>query len=233
MGSVAAQTKQQQLPDGYVQPAELPPTSWSILPSEEPEFVSIAQTWVASLSELLSSSTAPNQASLSNIFLQNSYWRDHLCLSWDLRTFHGPSKMEAFFAQSPAVRLKTVEIDYKNPDAVSLITLIPGQEFRAVQAYLKIATEFGTGRGLVRIFREGLGGQPKAYTLYTALEELRGHEEPLNDRRPHGVDHGARQSRMSWKDRREAEIEFANGAEPTVLVVGKCFVLDTLKCLVG
>ncbi|KAH8155202.1 uncharacterized protein LAJ45_00211 [Morchella importuna] len=220
MGSVAAQTKQQQLPDGYVQPAELPPTSWSILPSEEPEFVSIAQTWVASLSELLSSSTAPNQASLSNIFLQNSYWRDHLCLSWDLRTFHGPSKMEAFFAQSPAVRLKTVEIDYKNPDAVSLITLIPGQEFRAVQAYLKIATEFGTGRGLVRIFREGLGGQPKAYTLYTALEELRGHEEPLNDRRPHGVDHGARQSRMSWKDRREAEIEFANGAEPTVLVVG-------------
>lgn len=219
MGSIA-ETKQQ-LPDGSIKPAELPPASWSIQPSEASEHASIAQSWVASFSNLLSSSsTAPNRASLSNVFLENSYWRDHLGLSWDYRTLHGPSKMEAFFAQNPAVRLKTVEIDVNNPQAVSLATLIPGEEYRAVQAYLKITTEFGAGRGLVRIFRDGPGGQPKAYTLYTVLEELSGHEEPLGARRPHGVDHGAKQSRMSWKDRREAEIEFANGAEPTVLVVG-------------
>lgn len=90
---------------------------------------------------------------------------------------------------------------------------------RSLQISLIVGTDVGSGRGLARLFKDG-GGRWKAYTLYTALHELKGYEEAIGPRRPHGVDHGARKSRQSWKDRRDAEIEFEN-EEPTVLVVGK------------
>ena len=50
-----------------------------------------------------------------------------------------------------------------------------------ITAWIAFETKAGRGSGLLRL----VGG--KAFTLLTTLDELKGHEEPVNDRRPKGV----------------------------------------------
>ena len=55
------------------------------LPSfPKPDFIdskSVAAAWVESFNKTIG---GPDVAGISNLFLAESYWRDHLCLSWDL-----------------------------------------------------------------------------------------------------------------------------------------------------
>ena len=68
-------------------------------------------------------------------------------------------------------------------------------------AWITFETEAGRGEGLLRL-RDG-----KAWTLLTALYELKGHEEPAGPGRPKGVEHGADPNRRSWLERRQDEAE--------------------------
>lgn len=207
-----------ELREGSILPALFPPSSTSVLPEEKPKIVTIANQWLTSLSNIIASE-ATDVASLSKVFLENSYWRDHLCLSWDFRTFHGPSKIKSFFENHPGgIRIKSISIDPSKTVAVKPLSL--GGDVNCIQIFLTVTTDIGTGRGLARLFKDETDGQWKAYTLYTVLHSLNGFEEATGSRRPHGVDHGAKESRLSWKDRRDIEVEFADGSEPTVLVVG-------------
>lgn len=63
-------------------------------------------------------------------------------------------------------------------------------------------------------------GTWKAYTLFTYLKELKGHEEGVGKNRPLGVEHGEHVSSLNWLDRRKAEQNFDDGLEPTVLILG-------------
>ncbi|KAL2674474.1 hypothetical protein IWX47DRAFT_880145 [Phyllosticta citricarpa] len=63
-----------------------------------------------------------------------------------------------------------------------------------------------------------LPGQWKGYMVYTTLEEIKGHEEQIGHRRPHG----GRNSLVgggNWAERREREKEFVD-EEPTVICIG-------------
>jgi len=88
-----------------------------------------------------------------------------------------------------------------------------------VQAFLKVDTDVGRGAGLVRLVQEN--GTWKVFTLFTYLTELKGHEEAVGKKRPNGVEHGEHISRKNWLDRRNAEENFENGQEPTVLILGE------------
>lgn len=88
-----------------------------------------------------------------------------------------------------------------------------------VQAFLRIETDVGKGDGIVRLVYDQ--GSWKAYTLFTCLKELKGHEESVGKNRPQGVEHGEHTSSLNWLDRRKAEQNFDDGLEPTVLILGK------------
>jgi hypothetical protein len=95
-----------------------------------------------------------------------------------------------------------------------------------VQTFLSIETDVGHGKGVVTLTNDS--GKWKAFTLFTFLEGLRGHEEVTGKKRPNGVEHGEHISRKNWLDRRKAEEEFEDGEEPIVLIIGKsndCFFL--------
>ena len=62
-------------------------------------------------------------------------------------------------------------------------------------------------------------GSWKAWTLLTAMEELKGHEEHLGARRRKGVAHGEQHGRRNWLEQRARENAF-DDADPQVLVVG-------------
>ena len=67
---------------------------------------------------------------------------------------------------------------------------------------------------------EGQADQWKAYLFYMGIEELQGHEEPTGHRRPLGVEHGEHVDRQSWLSNRKTHLEYLDGHEPDVVVVG-------------
>src|SRR4029079_15653145 len=84
-----------------------------------------------------------------------------------------------------------------------------------VTAWFTFETAVGRGSGLLRLNDEG------AWTFLTTLDELKGHEENQGASRPKGVDHGARRDRVTWKERRAAEVEgLGRDRDPYVVVIG-------------
>lgn len=123
-------------------------------------------------------------------FLPNGWWRDALCLSWDYRTHEGISSIHVFLKDSNRLAkagLYNFQIDVDSA--------LGGPVLRQVlyeQAMMHHVVEFsfrfdvtyppGRGRAIVRLLRELNPGeiedQWKAYTLYTTLESITGHEPP-------------------------------------------------------
>ena len=88
-----------------------------------------------------------------------------------------------------------------------------------VTAWITFETGVGRGRGLLRLKEED--GEDRAWTLLTTLYELKGHEEPQQDRRPMGAEHGANKERQTWLERQQEEAEtLGSTTQPYVLVVG-------------
>jgi hypothetical protein len=157
-----------------------------------------------------------DNAAVAKLFWVNGYWRDHLCLTWDLRTLKGNNKIKSFLDNGH--HLKQVEIDKSNPDRAPKITALdPNETVSGIQFFTKVTTQHGSGRGLVNLVEES--GDWKIFTCFTTLSELTGFEEAVGHNRARGVQHGAMPSRRNWLDRRKDEIEFRD-KDPEVLIIG-------------
>ncbi|KAI9649960.1 hypothetical protein NHQ30_002545 [Ciborinia camelliae] len=178
----------------------------------------VASDFIDRFNQVIESADA---ASLSTLFVEESYWRDQLCLSWDFHTLHGPSKILELFSKTQGSRLKSMRLDtsseFRRP---KLMPLDADGKTNVVQAFVTVRTDVGTGAGIARLVCDEQG-MWKVFTLYTFLENLNGYEESVGKKRPYGVKHGERTERENWLDRRNIEKDFGNGAEPTVLILGK------------
>ena len=180
-----------------------------------------ASDWIESINNLLNSSLEGSD--FSGAFLESAHWRDLLCLTWDFRTLQGRDKI-AGFAEDFIAKARTVAFTLDQSAAYKKPALIPldfDGNVKCLQAWLNIETDVGRGRGIVKLVPDPSDGDKwKAFTLFTNLEELKGHEELIKERRPAGVkdddDHGA----ANWKDKRIAEQNFEDGREPAVLILG-------------
>lgn len=155
--------------------------------------------------------------SISALFCENNcYWRDHLCLSWDLQTIKGQDGIASLVMSGH--RLTKIAIDRSTTFRSPKHGAIDGVgHAHGIQFFITASSEFGTGEGVVRLV-EG-GGRWKFFTIFTSLMELNGHEEPLSSRRIQGVEHGGHLDRKNWQDVRNMEVEFQD-KEPTVLIIG-------------
>ena len=161
-------------------------------------------------------------AILAHLFLENGYWRDHLAVTWALRTLRTPPNILGFVQSSShsrdGFRLRKIAIDDSTPfRAPKVANVDAAGEVAGVTFFITLDTAIGTGTGLVSLAEED--GEWKIFHLYTRLDQITGHEEEINGRRPHGVKHGGRPGRKNWKERRQAEVEFET-EEPAVLIVG-------------
>ncbi|MGX1059708.1 glycine/D-amino acid oxidase-like deaminating enzyme [Bradyrhizobium japonicum] len=78
----------------------------------------------------------------------------------------------------------------------------------------------GRGSGIVRLVPDtGDGDRLKAWTLLTALDELKGFEEQLGTSRPRGQAYSRDFRGPNWLDLRNATRDYAD-RDPAVLVVG-------------
>ncbi|KAJ5094311.1 hypothetical protein N7456_010172 [Penicillium angulare] len=213
----AAVSSQPSLPSRYrVEPGScdipigvLPATASSTPENPDP----IASDLIAKLNDSI---TKQDSAALAALFTENSYWRDHLCLSWEFRTLKGSSALSEFAVKSPSSiklevdRTSTLRAPHNGPiDAFG--------EVNGIEFFVTVTTTFGKGNGIVRLAQQG--DEWKIFTVYTSLVEITKHEEATFHQRPAGVQHGAHQGRTNWQDRRNAD-ENLEGKDPTVVIVG-------------
>ncbi|KAF2645854.1 FAD/NAD(P)-binding domain-containing protein [Massarina eburnea CBS 473.64] len=171
------------------------------------------------VSRLATALAAKDFAALSTLFLEDkSYWRDHLGLSWDLRTLKGSQKITAF-VEASKTPITLFEVDDTAAHRAPVSGPIDGGigDVNGVQSYVRFESDVGRGRGVVTLAEEN--GAWKFFTIFTVLEELKGYEEPVGRRRTKGVQHGGDPARKNWKKRREAERNL-EGVDPKVLIIG-------------
>ena len=116
-------------------------------------------------------------------------------------------------------RIRSVAVDKSSDFRKPVVTEFDGQgHIQGVQTFLTTESDIGRGLGVARLVEQE--GKLKAFTLFTSMRELKGHEEAVFGRRPEGVAHGGLPGRKNWQERRAADESYED-SEPTVLILGK------------
>ena len=164
-----------------------------------------ANRWLSDFEAALASRDV---ATAADLFGTESYWRDLVSFTWNLKTVEGRDGVRDL-----------LEDTLEATDPSGFVLDEPADEADGVvTAWFRFETAVGRGRGLLRLVDEA---GPKAFTFLTTLYELKGHEEPRNEHRPMGAEHGANKQRTTWKERRQQEAEtLGSTTQPYALVIG-------------
>jgi putative flavoprotein involved in K+ transport len=165
-----------------------------------------AARWLADFGAALAAGQAQQAAAL---FDADSYWRDLIAFTWNIRTQEGP----AAIAEMLSARLA---------DTAPSNFALEGEATEAdgvVDAWFTFETRVARGRGHLRLKCTPEGD--RAWTFLTTMTELKGFEEAHGETRPKGVEHGPHRGRKSWKENREEEARtLGYTQQPYVVIVG-------------
>ncbi|MEX0368359.1 MAG: NAD(P)/FAD-dependent oxidoreductase [Ruegeria sp.] len=141
------------------------------------------------------------------MFLTDSYWRDLVTFTWNIRTLEGPDQIRDML---------TSQLAATEPGNWALApNEVVTEEGGITTAWITFDTNVARGYGLIRL-KEG-----KIWTLLTSMTELKGHEEPLGYERPLGAKHGAGKHRLTWAEEREKEqAELGYNTQPYTVIIG-------------
>ncbi|HEX7841839.1 MAG TPA: NAD(P)/FAD-dependent oxidoreductase [Kofleriaceae bacterium] len=141
------------------------------------------------------------------LFAPESFWRDLVAFTWNLKTVEGPGGVADLLRATLAhTAPRGFHIDPAEP---------PSEANGITEAWIRFETAAGRGHGHVRLMGD------LAWTLLTTIYELKGHEEPQRQHRPRGVVHGADPSRRTWAEERQREAdELGITTQPYVVIVG-------------
>jgi putative flavoprotein involved in K+ transport len=148
-------------------------------------------------------------AQASALFDTDSYWRDLVAFTWNIRTQEGPAAiadMLAARAADTAASNFTLEGEATEADGV-------------VDAWFTFETRVARGRGHLRLKATPAGD--RAWTLLTTMTELKGFEEKKGPRRIAGAEHGVHKHRKSWAElRQEEQARLGYEEQPYVVIIG-------------
>jgi putative flavoprotein involved in K+ transport len=138
-------------------------------------------------------------------FATDSFWRDLVAFTWNIKTVEGRDEIAGMLGE----RLAGTE-----PSGFSTREEAT-EDGGVVSAFIEFDTAVGRGIGHLRLVDD------QAWTLLTALTELKGHEEPQGASRVLGAVHGSDADPRSWAEKRRAEEEsLGYTTQPYALVVG-------------
>src|SRR4051794_33349035 len=173
-----------------------------------------AQAWLDEFERALG---APDGAALDRLFLADSYWRDVLALSWNLQTIAGGASIKR---ELTTLAAKAAPGSFKIAPNRAPPRWVTRAGTNTIEAIFSFETALGRGSGIVRLVPDAADGDRlKAWTLLTALDELKGFEEQLGTSRPRGHAYSRDFRGPNWLDLRNASRDYAN-RDPAVLVVG-------------
>lgn len=171
-----------------------------------------AQVWLDQFERTLGEAGA-----LDGLFLVESYWRDVLALSWSLQTITGRDAIaDALTALAP----EAAPVSFKIAPNRAPPRWVTRAGINNIEAIFDFETALGRGSGILRLVPDAADGDRlKAWTLLTALDELKGFEEQLGTSRPRGQAYSRDFRGPNWLDLRNASAGYAD-RDPVVLVVG-------------
>jgi putative flavoprotein involved in K+ transport len=177
-------------------------TMSDMTPTLESAATATATGWLDAFAEAL---TAGDVEAVQGLFCDDCYWRDLLAFTWNIATMEGKPS----FAEMLKARLApTAPTGWRLTGAAT-------EREGVVEAWLAFETAVATGVGHLRL-KDG-----RAWTLFTAVEELKGHEEPKGPLRPLGTSHEASRSREVWQERRAREAAaLGRDVQPYVAIIG-------------
>lgn len=192
---------------------------------EDVDVQEVASLWLKAFAEAIESNTLE---CLKCLFVEDSWWRDMLALTWDFRTFRGLSTIITFLRDRVGItRPKAFKL---RPEHVVLER--SGEDLAWIRVVFDFETEIGLVFGLLRLVPTS-SGEWKGYSAYTNLDDLKDFPEKTGTLRNPQPNHGY------WEDERRREREFES-LDPTVLVIGaghnglaiaarlKCYEIPTL-----
>ncbi len=172
---------------------------------------SLATGWLDAFETALDKRDA---AAIAALFQADSHWRDILAFTWHLTPTFGAKNIAAgLAAHQVATKARGFHIsaDRTPPRRVKRL----GQD--VIEVLFAFETELGRGNGIVRLIPQG--DAVKAWIFSTTLEELKGHEEKINKRRPTGAAFSRNFGGENWADMRQRLESYAD-RDPAVLVIG-------------
>jgi putative flavoprotein involved in K+ transport len=139
-------------------------------------------------------------------FVPDSIWRDLVTFTWNIKTVEGREGI----ADMLCARLADTD-----PSGFRARETPTDDGGGVASAFIEFETAVGRGVGHLRL-KGDLG-----WTLLTALDELKGHEEAMGSRRTLGAVHGPDPDGRSWAQKRaEQDASLGYSQQPYVVVVG-------------
>src|SRR5215216_4086024 len=172
-----------------------------------------AETWLAQFERALA---RPDRVGLATLFHPDSYWRDVLALTWRIDTVSGA---DAIARELKAHVGRARPTDFRIDPRRTAPRRVTRAGTDAVETIFRFETAEGRGSGVLRLVPGDDGDTLTAWTLLTALEEIKGHEEQIGRSRPSGKAYSRDFRGPNWLDTRKAAADYAD-RDPTVLVVG-------------
>ena len=158
-----------------------------------------AQAWLAAFERTLGT---PDRAALDSLFVAECFWRDVLALSWNLQTIAG---RDAVARDLIALAPKAAPSNFKIAPNRAPPRWVTRAGTNNIEAIFDFETASGRGSGILRLVPDAADGDRlKAWTLLTALDELKGFEEQLGTARPRGQAYSRDFRGPNWLDLRNA-----------------------------
>lgn len=160
------------------------------------------QDW---LEEFANALQASDTAAARALFAEDSYWRDLVAFTWNIKTMEGRAAIgDMLSATLATVQPCSWAIDGEANETEGV-----------VDAWFTFETAFLHGRGHVRLNDQG------CRTLLTTAQAVKGYEEKAGPAREAGVVHGPIKNRETWTESRAREVaELGYTKQPYVVIVG-------------
>jgi cation diffusion facilitator CzcD-associated flavoprotein CzcO len=174
----------------------------------------IVEHWLTQFESALAKS---DTTLLEALFHPHSHWRDVLALTWDIQTVNGLQDIVVAL-KAHAIRARPTGFTTDPKRTAARQVMRAGTS--AIEAIFKFETVEGHGSGVVRLTPDADDRDTaKAWTLLTALDEIKGFEEQVGRARPKGQSYSRDFRGPNWLDLRRSAAEYAD-RDPAVLVVG-------------
>ena len=176
------------------------------------EVAAAFQGWLDAFASAMENADA---ASVAGLIEPGCWWRDLLALSWDLGTYHGTERIAGLLEE----HLKQAAVtDFALASDFGPRFVAEEDGGGTIEGFFTFQTAQAWCRGVARLHQDD--GAWRAWTVMTGMEDLKGHERALGQRRPTGPRHetGAT-ARRNWKDRREASAAYSD-RQPDVVILG-------------
>src|SRR5437870_13306319 len=126
--------------------------------------------------------TEPDDVLLKTLFHPDCHWRDVVALTWHVRTVNG---LDTILRELNAHVGRAHPTGFRTDPHRTAPRYVTRAGTKALEAIFRFETAEGRGSGVVRLTPDANDGSTlRAWTLLTALDEIKGFEEQVGRSRP-------------------------------------------------